>query len=162
MPWVPLHVRPAWWFLCFYRSSPTWWVQTYVPGKYKHVAAFGFIPSQRLWAFYGWTFRGTEFAVIPDQAADPAINTFCLNADVFEYLPELEAPEPRRPWWNPLNLCVTHISELTGIRSSALRPDGFLKDCLAHGAKLVEDVPNGQYAQAKGGGGKADHLSERR
>lgn len=159
MPWVPIapHVRPAWWFICFARSSPVWWLRNYLPGRYKHVSAFGFIPGQKLWVFSSWTFGGIEFAIIPDGLATDAINALVEDALVLEFVPPAE--DPPRFWW-PFAHCVGHVAALTGVKSRALLPDRFLKDCLAAGAKILDD--DGQHQETTTGGGKAADLPEHR
>jgi hypothetical protein len=36
-------------------------------------------------------------------------------------------------------VCTTVVGRLVGSRSCALRPDAFLRDCLAEGAEIVVD-----------------------
>lgn len=135
MPWQSIAVRPAWWFLCFAKSSPTWWAQMFVPGPYKHVSAFGFVPGQKLWVFSEMTARGVELAVVPDGQANSAINAMVAGALVVEWVPPAEPPQT---FWPPLNHCVAHVAALVGIKSRALRPERFLRDVLAAGGRILD------------------------
>ena len=158
--WRPIEVRPAQWFICFRPSSPLWWVEM-IPGRYKHVSAFGYVPVQKLWVFYGWTFHGTEFAVMHERHAATAIDTMMKDCLVVEYLPA-DTSQPQRIWWHPVNYCVSKIVDITGIPSRALRPDRFLQDCLAHGGKIVAGTTVGADQEKAAGSGEAAALSQPR
>jgi len=136
VPWVPIVTRPSRWFICFRKSSPTWWIDAFA-GRYKHVAAFGHIPGQELWLFYGWSLVGTEMLVIPDRHATGSINAMIADCVVVEYDPPADPHVWKR--WHPVNSCVSKIADMVGIPSSALRPTGFLRDCLRHGGRIVID-----------------------
>lgn len=140
MPFVPVGTRPATWFVCFHATSPTWWVQRFIPGPWKHVNCFGHVPGQNLWLFYNFAFDGGEVAVIPDNQArmrDAQMAPFIDGARVLEYHP----PAVRQRNWQPIATCVSEVASLIGTRSRALRAGVLMRDLLAEQAKIIQWEP---------------------
>jgi hypothetical protein len=122
--------RPKGWFIVFGRA-PTRRTRLLAFGRYSHVACFCHADGRWLvFDPYRW---GFNFAVARDGEEFDLIGTLIDGALVLY----VEAPPmgtPRRR--TPCMTCVSLVSFLTGVPSRALRPDRFLKDCLAYGATL--------------------------
>lgn len=126
---------PTRWHLVFQPVSELWWVNWVVPGRFKHVRAFGLIPDTDVWIFFDVGFRKAELFVATGRAASHTIGTWIEGADVLVMAPAAQA---RAPMWMPL-LCTTAIARLLGLRCSALRgtPDALYRLCLRNGATKV-------------------------
>jgi hypothetical protein len=132
---------PARWVLCFSRVGLPW-----VPGYYKHVRAYGYLPGIRSWLFYDCNLTGRSVSVAPDS--DDTVRTvmwaFVRDCDIIS-MPAVRAGTmpwlTRLGWW-----CVPDMKSLIGLRSRAITPDGLYRDCLrAEGAlrltPAMTDVP---------------------
>lgn len=123
------------WFIAFKHDTPIRLARILTAGqRFRHVACFGFIPAIGCWLFHDWCLAGTVISVVPDEDADPVIAQMQAGAVVVRFVP---------PWWRVETRlkaglwCVTATSHLTGVRSSALRPDALFRDCLADGGTIV-------------------------
>jgi hypothetical protein len=145
--WVPVHIRPTHWFLVFRRRSPLWWVNL-VPGKHKHVCAFGPIPGQDIWLFLDYSLHRLDIVVVPDAQADDAMAAVMSGATVVRFTPPEIAPAR---WWRPLALCTGLVALACGIRSGALRPDRLLRDVLAEGGTIIQEPRRERAASAATG-----------
>ena len=141
---VPGSTTPAEWFIVFRQASPIWLAEKMAFGRYKHVSCFGPVPAVAGWLFFDFGVHGAFVNVVPDYAANAAIGAAVAGAvTVVRWTspPDYESPE-----WHlkPVFVCTTAVAHLTGVPSCALRPDRFLRDCLAAGAETViagdEDV----------------------
>ena len=129
--------EPTSWCVVFNLEAKTGWARL-VPGRFKHVRAYAFIPATSTWLFYDVNFGGTELQAIPDGPdARAAIWSFigppgksCIVA-----MPKL--PQRRRlfPWSNWCTSALRHLLNLPGNSAS---PDGFYRDCLKSGGALFE------------------------
>jgi hypothetical protein len=45
-------IEPERWVLVFQRESKVWWVRLLACGKYKHVAAYAYLPGFKAWLIY--------------------------------------------------------------------------------------------------------------
>lgn len=128
---------PAVWNIVFNREAASWW-SSLVPGRFKHVRAYAFLPAQKLWLFYDVHFGGTDIAVVPDGPdAIRAIYSFIGPEGRSEIVSVRRLPRRRR--WLPLaNWCTPALRHLTGLPGSALLPDGFYRECLANGGTPFE------------------------
>jgi hypothetical protein len=122
-------VLPEEWFVAFPRHASKRLLR-WVPGQFKHVRLFTRIGNHWLFLEYAWRAEG-QCAVVPDAEADPWLALAQENAVVLRL-----KPGTARARW-PLLYCVPFAAQMTGVRSSALRPDGFYRDCLRHGAEIV-------------------------
>lgn len=126
---------PPEWFIVF-RTWAGWrWADWLAMGRYRHVACFGPVPAVAGWLFYDFGVNAASVAVVPDgPRADQAIGRMVDDALVVRFVPPLAVREPRL---KPLFACTSAVAHLTGVKSCALRPDAFLRDCLAQGAEIV-------------------------
>lgn len=142
-----IHVRPPHWIICFRRRSPFWFFNTFIPGRHKHVIAFGPLPGQGVWLFTELTLQRLDLAVVPDKEADDAMIDAMRDSVVVHF----ETPEFTGWRWRPLCLCTTIIAQVIGVKSRALRPDRLLRDVLAQGGQIIEGPASEQF-QAAGQG----------
>lgn len=128
-----IEAEPIRWTLCF-DTTATHWLARAIPGRFKHVRAFGFVPVQDLWIFYDTTLAGTTLraARANSAAADRLLSAWTANSDLLSIKPL--GPRRRFP---PGFWCVTAVKHLIGLNTSALRPDALWRDCIRHGA-----IPN--------------------
>lgn len=120
------------WVLVFCRHSPVWWVDR-LPGRYKHVRAYAYLPPMRAWLFYDVSLSGTAIYAAPDgKEAEAYIGRFVRDADLVSVKPRLAAR--RRPRLGPFT-CVSATAHLIGLRTGALRPDRLYRDVLAAGGE---------------------------
>lgn len=126
------------WFLCFDRRSTTWWVRL-IPGRYKHVRAFGFVPLMDLWLFFDVTLAGQWLIVARDGSpeCEAMIERWWQGCDVLKVKRGRGAVGASR-----LGLwCVPAVAGLVGVRSGALRPDGLWRECIGQGAENLRREP---------------------
>lgn len=123
-------------FVCFDPQASAWWVRWLARGRFKHVRAFGLVPVARLWIFYDVTLSGTAIRCARDKSpeADALIQAW---ADGCEVLHIARKPAGGLPRW-PVFSCVSAIGHLIGLHG-ALRPDTLHRDCLANGAKVIDE-----------------------
>ncbi len=146
----PLISRPESWVLAFARTSTTWWVPWLVPGRYKHVRAYGYVPFLHVWLFFDTHFSGIDVIVAADGAAARAqIAVWIDGCDLV-----------RMPWRaagkSSLTLamsgwCVPAVKRLIGLRGCALRPDALYEHCLRNGGIRHERRPSSPQPAAAPG-----------
>lgn len=136
---LPTVIEPERWIVAFHKTSKFWWVRWLAAGAYKHVSAFAFLPLVKLWVYYDVTLAGTKVLVLPDsKSAEDWIAARTADADLVSI-----KRQDRRPSLAPF-YCVSAIKSLIGLRSSALRPEGLFRDCLAAGAELIDGTARSQ------------------
>lgn len=129
--------HPQEWFVVFKRRSRGR-ITNMIPGRFKHVLAFAFMPAVRAWLFVEFAWQGgTAVAIVPNDIADRYLSRASHNAVVVK----VRAGRAGMPRWGLW--CVPAIAHVTGIRSCALRPDAFFRDCLRHGGEIVIGDDNG-------------------
>jgi hypothetical protein len=133
---VPGHGTPQEWFICFSTRARFWWASAAALGRYKHVSCFAFVAAVDGWLFYDFGLNQTVVTVLPDRQANALIGAMADDALVVKWIPPLVVTGVRL---KPAFLCTTAIAHLTGVPSCALRPDRFLRDCLAAGGKVVAE-----------------------
>lgn len=131
---------PKHWTLCFDRTATAW--TRFVPGRYKHVRAFGYVPLDAVWLFVDWNICGLTLRAAPDgsQTAAALIRTWIDRCD----LVQVEAGARQRV--PPGLYCVGAIKRLTGIPSGALLPDGLWRDCLKFGGRTFDEFQRANAA----------------
>lgn len=141
--------EPAVWNVVFNREAASGWAR-FVPGRYKHVRAYAFIPATRIWLFYDVSFSGTALMAIPDGPdAIDAIYSFIGPPGVSDIVAMRRLPVRRRrfPW---SNWCTTSLRHLLNLPGSALLVDGFHRECLANGGVPFEDYDGSATVPAAG------------
>jgi hypothetical protein len=126
-------IEPERWVLVFQRSSKVWWVRLLACGRYKHVAAYAYLPGFKAWLIFDVNMVRTSVIVVPD--GDEALGylyEMTRDADLMAFR-RLGAPSrPRVFGW-----CVPAIKHLIGLKSRALRPDRLYRDCLCAGGSVL-------------------------
>lgn len=129
---------PTSWCVVFNVEGSSGWAR-WVPGRFKHVRAYAFIPKTKTWLFYDVSFSGTEIMAIPDgPEARAAIWSF-IGPEGKSYIvgvPVLPARRRLFPW---SNWCTSALRHLLNVPGGALSPSAFCRDCLANGGKPFED-----------------------
>ena len=129
--------EPSFWCVVFNVEGASGWAR-FVPGRFKHVRAYAFIPKTRTWLFYDVSFAGTRLMAIPDGPdAKAAIWSF-IGPEGKSYIVGMQRlPQRRRrfPW---SNWCTSALRHLLNVPGSALRPQGFYRDCLDNGGVPFE------------------------
>lgn len=130
--------QPQVWSVVFNRYAASGWAR-WVPGRFKHVRAYAFMPALKVWVFYDVKFSGTNIFVVPHgTAAIETIRSFIGPRGYSDIVVMTRLPERKRRF--PLgNLCTTSLRAVLNLPGGALLPDGFHRDCLANGGKLFED-----------------------
>jgi hypothetical protein len=130
--------EPTSWCVVFNREATSGWSR-FVPGRFKHVRAYAFLPATRTWLFYDVSFAGTEIMAIPDGAdARAAIWSF-IGPPGRSYVVSVTRLARRRRLFPWSNWCTSALRHLLNLPGSALRPDAFHRECLAHGGTPFED-----------------------
>lgn len=139
---------PAVWHIAFKTTSRYWWARALACGRYKHVMCFGYVREVDGWLFYDFGPNACVVAVVPDGQANAVMGPFIDDAVVLRWVAPLVVREMRL---KAAYVCTTAVAHLTGVPSSALRPDRFLRDCLAAGATIVvgEDELQKQQPSAR-------------
>lgn len=122
---------PSRWLVVFRRKADLWWVNL-IPGRFKHVSAFGFVPECDAWVFYDcglWTSiyvaRGAAArAMMVERTKDAAVLSLAARG------------HPAQPRFAAFS-CTAAVANLLCIPTIALRPDALYRACIRHGAKIV-------------------------
>lgn len=138
-------VRPLEWFVAFKRQSKYWWAGGPF-GTYKHVMCFGFVPAVNGWLVYDLGVNGLALAVVPDERSNKLIGDATDGALVLRWVPPLASTSRLKV----LFTCAASVAHVIGLPSSALRPDGLLRDCLRAGAEIVIDDELGKQPTSSG------------
>lgn len=137
-PLVLSAIEPEWWVLVFQRESKVWWVRLLAWGRYKHVAAYAYLPGLKAWLIYDVSMVRTGIVVVPD--GDEALGWLAeltSDADLMA-MRRTHVHTRRMPL---LGWCVPAIAHLIGLRSGALRPDRLWADCLRNGGQPLDARP---------------------
>lgn len=131
-----IEAQPIRWTLCFDETGGHW-LSRWIPGRFKHVRAFGFVPVQDIWIFYDVTLKGTVLraARFNTAAAGRLLSAWSANSQLVSIEPVAQSRRFPCGFW-----CVTAIKHLIGLRSGALRPDALWRDCLEHGAVTLDEA----------------------
>lgn len=136
--------EPERWYVCFRETSDYRWLN-WLPGRFHHVSAFGYVPVVEVWIFVDYTGARLFVEAVPDgpmalKRMDQAMKG-CTVLDV-----------PRgngtRFAWRPLTSCVSTIAAIIGIRCCALLPDGLYRNCLAFGGTVFEGARDDENSEA--------------
>lgn len=132
--------EPTTWCVVFNLEAEAGWAR-WVPGRFKHVRAFAFVPATGIWLFYDVHFGGTQIFAVAGDRDDPkvkaAIYSFIGPSGSSYVVGMSRLPARRRlfPW---SNWCTSSLRHLLNLPGGALRPDAFYRDCLANGGTPFE------------------------
>lgn len=134
----PLAGEPDAWFVIFNRETKSRWLR-WLPGKFKHVRAYGYMPGLKVWLFFdpasnaislGAAAYGVEAQAIIDSWTGPP------GASEILLVPPRRPAEGRFPM---LGWCTTAVAHLLGLRLGAFpTPDRLWQRCLAAGGRPIE------------------------
>lgn len=137
--------EPTMWFVVFKRTSPLWWVRRLAFGRFKHVAAFGWLPDQQLWVFYEVGVDRSRIAVLPaGPDAEAEIAVLERDAVVVAFAPRARHVRCLRPgFW-----CSIAVAHLIGLPTTPLTPSGLFRACLKHGGSIATGDPDAAISPA--------------
>lgn len=124
---------PVRWNVVFATSSKYWWAQR-LPGRFKHVKAFGYSLSGDCWLFFDPALRTTVSALSGD-AAKRTIERWTGSGATLV----MPACNRARVRFLPF-CCTTAVASLLGLPGGALLPVHLYRQCLRNGAQIL----NGQ------------------
>lgn len=133
-PFAITAVEPERWVLVFQRSSKIWWVRWLAFGKYKHVAAYAYLPGFKAWLIYDVNMVRTSIIVAPD--GDEALGylyELTRDADLVAMKRQAGARRPPIFGW-----CAPAIARLMGLPNGALSLRALHRQCLAAGGQPLE------------------------
>ena len=126
--------------------------ERFVPGRFKHVVAFGYSDPAKSWVVLDVTFGRTEVFVLPDGAWGMAALARWIDGAAVLTLPACLQVHKRTSFLRPFT-CVSAAAHLVGV--GAVLPDGLWRSCLRNGATIVSDgkqQPAGPLCPAGGTG----------
>jgi hypothetical protein len=129
---LPATIEPMQWNLVFHRRALNRWLAWLTPGRFKHVAAFAYLPGVRLWLGYDVQWSGTRI-VLMDKAAVMAWTRGCAVVEV---------AVTRQPMGASSRLgfyCVNAVKHLVGVKCIAATPDQLYRHILSHGGRLISE-----------------------
>ena len=132
------------WYVVFSTRVPSRFLMWAIPGRWKHVSAFGYCEAAGTWIFIDPQFRGTKVAAVPDH-------------EVLQYLAiegqegaviRIAARDRKRATLRTVGCCTVTVRDLVGLPGWSpwkAIPDVFLRDCLRAGGEYfyprVDRVP---------------------
>jgi len=143
----PLISQPGQWVVVFDPVATNRLVGWLTPGRFKHVRAYGYVPFLHVWLFVDANFAGIEIRLAAEGAAAEIMVAAWTDGCDLVLMPRFQHAN-RSLLAAGCGWCVPTVKRLIGLRSSALRPDALLADCLAHDGKFLRT-----YADAAGAAG---------
>jgi hypothetical protein len=129
---LPATIEPSEWFVVFHSKALNRWLSLLTPGRFKHVAVFGYCPGVKLWLAYDVQWSGTRI-VLMDKAAIMAWTKDCAVVQISSTGKKMGAS-------SRLGLyCVNAVKHLLRLRCVAATPDGLYRHILRHGGRLISD-----------------------
>jgi hypothetical protein len=123
---------PFRWMVVFDRAAASRWASLVAMGRYKHARCFGFVASCDCWVFVDCQFAGMAVQVARGEGVRRLIAEWTSDADVLA----IDA-RPPGPWFPLPMVCTVAVARVVGLPVRALRPDGFFRLCLKHGASVI-------------------------
>lgn len=144
--------QPTHWNVCFCRTGWHPWLDAVLPGKFKHVRAFAYVPLEDTWIFVDVNFSGLTLRSVGNRSA-------VLNSLIAAWIADCEVvlmPHRERKRLLPGLYCVGLVKRLIGSPSGALLPSGFHRHCLETGGRPFDGKdPAGADAAAHPAGSGA-------
>lgn len=129
---LPSSIEPLEWFVVFHAKALNRWLARLTPGRFKHVAVFGYCPGVKLWLAYDVQWSGTRI-VLMDKAAIMAWTDGCAVV-------KIAATDQRMHASSRLGLyCVNAVKHLLRLKCVAATPTGLYRHILRHGGHLISD-----------------------
>lgn len=132
---VPIWVPQRW--LLIFESKCGWRWGRFIPGRFKHVFAVGYVAAIDTWMIYSVEREGTHVGGFrPGADFERWLAGVIPKAGVLKI--ERVGPARGMPWFT--FWCVPAVKHLLGLRCGALWPDQLWRYCLANGAEEVVDA----------------------
>lgn len=139
-PEPPPVIQPSEWFVVFSETAATRWLGRITPGRFKHVAMFGYCAGVKVWLVYDVTWAGTRIALM-DSAA---VMAWSAGTAILK-MPQGEA---RMRSSARLGLhCVNTVKQVLRLRCVAATPDQLYRHILRNGGISISD-PRSAAARA--------------
>jgi len=123
------------WFVVFSGGHTDSHLTYWTPGKFKHVAAFGYSAEAQTWLFIDPDRRGAEFLLVPTHEGEGYIAKFVSDATVLRI-----AARKNGCTFRILLCCTSVVRALIGLPGwgiLSLIPDRLYRDCIDAGAVVV-------------------------
>lgn len=135
---LPVEIEPELWNVVFHRDIKYWWHHL-LPGPFKHVFAYAFVPELDLFVIYDVWKQRTRLVLLPHcQRAIDGISDMTTNAEVVKFRASIAPGIPFAAF-----SCVSAIKHLLGIRSVAIAtPTGLFRHLIKLGG-----VPHGRTGE---------------
>ena len=147
--YFPAAIDPVDWIVVFRPTSASWLVRTFVPGRFKHVSAFAYLPGLKVWVTYDVGFDGTKIVVIPDG---PQVNTVLAPWLADCTLVRMKRKCAARSSIALFGWCAPSIARLIGLSGGTLRPMALYHHCLRNGGVIIGQERTINYAAATAAG----------
>lgn len=141
-PGAPIH-----WNVCFCRTGFHPWLDAVLPGEFKHVRAFGYVPLEDTWVFVDCNLAG--MTVRSARAGSAVLNN--LIAAWIDDSAVVLMPQREHRRLLPGLFCVGLTKRLIGSASGALLPSGLYRHCLANGGRPFDENQRAAGANAAAG-----------
>lgn len=126
------------WLIAFYQETTRGWMQRFIPGRFKHVSAFGYQPMARTWLFVDSTLDRARMCLLPDgEEAQKALAEWTIGATVLKVAGRPFPPAAQLAFM-PF-CCTAMVRALVGLKGGALRPDRLYRQLLRENAEIVHD-----------------------
>lgn len=123
---------PHRWMLIFRPRAKHAWINWLVPGRFKHVCAFGYVHETDCFVFFDAWLGGTSIQLARGASARALIAQWTRDATVLR----MDALPTAKGAWSPRMLCTTAVAHLVGV-PGALLPSMLYRQCLAQGAVIA-------------------------
>jgi hypothetical protein len=131
---APIGSEPERWCVCFFKRTSMPRFDRILPGRYKHVSAFGYARGADAWIFVEPGITGTKLMVEREgPRSKPMIDHYLDGAD-WLLLPVSGASPPVLSFL--AGWCVPTIARLVGRGYGALSPDGFWRKCVPYALEV--------------------------
>lgn len=141
---------PQSWFVVFHDKTPRWWLRWLSFGKFKHVSCFGWVENADRWVFFDPALERTWLRLVSDDdACREPLHEFDIKAgyyggDIGHYTNQgvvlkiaVQVDDIRKANIGIGRGCVRDVARLIGLRTRAIRPDAFFRDCLKAGGEVI-------------------------
>lgn len=130
------------WFVVFQTATASGFLDRIIPGKFKHVCAFGWSAGCQVWVFFDPAQRMLHASVAPaGKLGDEAVSRFIHYRGRESSVLKMarQAGRGRSHFMRGGFWCTSTIAHLLNMPGGALLPDRLWRDCINANAKIVID-----------------------
>lgn len=127
--------EPVEWLVIFHPTAAAPWMNRFVPGRFKHVSALGYVAAAQCWVYCNFEVTGVRMEVCPGDRDKAWLGRRLAGCASLK----MRRRHGVRGSVSAMT-CVSAVKMLLGFRCSALRPDGLWRAMRAAGAEIVVDV----------------------